>query len=123
MTATLTPPAVVQLADGDRLSIELPRFRGGVIAHDFTVVTTEGLARRRGDDPSVWVERARHLGHELHGAFNEGVTITAHQQEVVARTEVALGQTVELEGVTYTIAAAPNHNIQFVPVVDTEEEV
>lgn len=119
-TASSVPstPTVHKLTAPARIAVNLPHYRGGRSAYSdsFTFGSVAEYAARYHEDVDAAVERSTRLGHDLYYAFNEGVMLTAHPQEVIERTEVALGDIIEADGKQFTVVPANNRNIKLVPL-------
>ena len=115
-TTTATEAPATKVKHGDHLVIALPRFRGGEQDNEFQVGTVASYALECGDDPIAAIDRERRIGGPLHFAFNIGVTISAHHTEPIPTTRVALGDLIRLEGRTFRVTPAANHQISLVPV-------
>ena len=99
---------------GDRIAVKLKNYRGEIptYSHHFTM----GSALDTYDGNEALVDRARSLGHDLFFAVNEGAMISAHPQEVFERTQVELGDTIEMSGEIFTVERTFNNNIKLVPL-------
>ena len=117
--AAATTPAVRKLVHGDRIAVKLKNYRGEIPTYfnDFTVGSVRGYAAQYSEDEEDAVKRAVSLGHNLYYAFNEGAMLTAHPQERIERTEVALGDIIEMDGQRFKVTPAPNQNIELVATV------
>lgn len=67
--------------------------------------------------PIFAVERAKERGHDLHWINANGTALTAHKQAQHVIVEVTIGMHVRFEGRLFTIEAASNNNLKFVPIV------
>jgi hypothetical protein len=121
-TAIVPAPAAVnilptvKLVAGGRIAVPMKSGRAGtLLAHDFTIGSVAAYAAEYGEDVEAAVARAEANGHELYFAVAEGVTITAHREEPVARVTVQLGAIIEIDGNGFQVRKAPNDNLELLP--------
>jgi len=106
----------VEVKHGEKLTVAMPNYRGVMQDHEFQFGTVISYALANGEDPYFWIERERRNGGPLHFAFNVGVTIAAHAQELPEKRRARLGGLVKLEGVLFRLKEAPNQNLELVRV-------
>ncbi|TDP92346.1 hypothetical protein EDF62_1552 [Leucobacter luti] len=109
---------IIALKVGDKLQIELPSLLGGTVPNNFQVGSLEAFWRKDRTlteaEARAQVQRALDRGEASHFAFNLGVTLTAHRQEPVKYIDVELYDLVEIDGKTFQVTPAANHNVNIV---------
>jgi hypothetical protein len=103
---------------GDTIALPFETARYGTMYHEFQVGTIAGHAAQDGDNVAEAVAECKqkmidhpYMGHKLAWAFGLSVSITAEKRAKKYVRAVAWGDTIELDGVRYTLHQASNQNV------------
>jgi hypothetical protein len=106
-------------ATGDTIALPFETERYGTMYHEFQVGTIAGKAAQDGHNVADAIARCKqqmidfpYMGHKMAWAFGLSVSITAEKRAKKYVRAVAWGDTIDLDGVRYTLHPAPNHNVE-----------
>ena len=104
---------------GDHIALPFETTRYGTMFFEFQVGTIAGWAAQGGHNVADAVARCKqqmidhpYMGHKLAWAFGLGAMVTAEKRDKKYVRAVNFGDTIELDGVRYTLHPAANHNVE-----------
>lgn len=111
------PYAGRKFKHGDKIALPIESRSHGVLWHFFTLGTVAGYAIQNGEDPVEAIEDCkrrmvedRHAGHKLYWANANAVCIHNGPKTKDEVPGFNWGDTIILQGRTFTLEKAPNNN-------------
>jgi hypothetical protein len=97
--------------DGDVIAIAYESRSHGTLHRFYSLGSVVGCAIERCKCPFEAVEKAKERGHQLHFAFKNSITITAHDRPREYSFMQEHGDEIKFHGKTFEIIETANNNI------------
>jgi hypothetical protein len=106
-------------ATGDTIALPFETTRYGTMYFEFQVGTIAGKAAQDGHNVADAIARCKqqmidfpYMGHKMAWAFGLGAMVTAEKRDKKYVRAVAWGDTIELDGVRYSVNGPAYHNVE-----------